>query len=70
MAAGMLLGTLAVFSVATLIGQYVPTFAGVVMARIAQRFCAPIRYSRRGSASSLHLPSTWIRVLPSTATSC
>ncbi len=36
----VLLGTLAVFSVAALFGQYVPSFAGVVMARIAQGLCA------------------------------
>ncbi len=36
----VLLGALAIFSVAALIGQYVPTFTGVVMARVAQGLCA------------------------------
>ena len=36
----VLMGGLAVFAVAAIAGQYAPTFAGVVVARIAQGLCA------------------------------
>ena len=36
----VLMGALAVFAVAAFAGQYAPTFAGVVVARIAQGLCA------------------------------